>query len=167
RNEAMLRRVERLSRELPRVYALPYQQNVASWLQRASAAVIKAGGITVSECLASLCPMVLFRPLPGQEADNARFVERLGAGLVAHTPEQLGTALAKVADPVAAQAMVQACRVAARLEAADRIVEHVFRRVRERREVGLDAAGRLPAGRRSPLFEPGFPGLGTGPREAE
>ncbi|MBX5437552.1 MAG: galactosyldiacylglycerol synthase [Alicyclobacillaceae bacterium] len=147
RNEGMLRRVRELAAELPRVYGLPFQHNVASWLQRASAAVIKSGGITVSECLASLCPMVLFRPLAGQEADNAHFIERLGAGKVARTLEELSSALKALQEPDTVARMVRACQEAARLDAADRIVEHVFRRVRERREVGLDASGRLAAGR--------------------
>jgi len=42
--------------------------------------VTKAGGMTVSECLAKGAAMLFFGSIPGQEESNAAFVESLGAG---------------------------------------------------------------------------------------
>lgn len=51
--------------------------------------ITKPGGITVSEALALGLPMVLAKPLPGQERVNARFLQRRHAALIARDSEQL------------------------------------------------------------------------------
>jgi processive 1,2-diacylglycerol beta-glucosyltransferase len=87
--------------------------------------VTKAGGLTTSEALAMNLPMLIFRPLPGQEEQNTRFLVNSGAAVVntrirelrrtlfellSH-PEQLGAmraAAARIARPRAAETMVAA-----------------------------------------------------------
>ena len=49
----------------------------------AAVMVTKPGGITTAECLAKGLPMVLIKPVPGQEAGNARFLTAAGAALTA------------------------------------------------------------------------------------
>ncbi len=44
--------------------------------------ITKAGGLTVSESLAAGAPMVIHRPIPGQEEENAKFLLRRGAAVV-------------------------------------------------------------------------------------
>jgi len=51
--------------------------------------ITKAGGLTVSEALTKHLPLVIYKPIPGQEEENARFVQRIGAGQVAGTEEEL------------------------------------------------------------------------------
>lgn len=59
----------------------------------------KAGGMITSEALARGTPMVLIRPLPGQEEWNADFVVGAGAGVLLCTPEAVApTALELLAD---------------------------------------------------------------------
>lgn len=41
----------------------------------------KAGGLTVTESLQCHRPMLVFRPIPGQEQVNAEYIERAGAGV--------------------------------------------------------------------------------------
>jgi len=56
--------------------------------------VTKPGGLTISEAMAMRLPMVLFKPLPGQEEDNARFLLQAGVGVriedISELPLQLG-----------------------------------------------------------------------------
>ena len=40
--------------------------------------VTKAGGVTTSEALAAELPMVLVNPIPGQEEENAAFLQAVG-----------------------------------------------------------------------------------------
>ncbi|QUL98055.1 MAG: glycosyltransferase [Candidatus Fermentithermobacillus carboniphilus] len=49
-------------------------------------AVTKAGGLTVSEALACGLPLVIHRPIPGQEEENSKFLIQHGAGLVSKNP---------------------------------------------------------------------------------
>lgn len=61
-------------------------------LMRASDFLIgKPGGLTMSECLATGCPFVIYLPLliPGQEEGNARFLQESGAGMAVDGPTEL------------------------------------------------------------------------------
>ena len=43
--------------------------------------VTKPGGLTTSESLASNLPMIIINPIPGQEEDNAKFLEENGIAI--------------------------------------------------------------------------------------
>ena len=43
--------------------------------------ITKPGGLTTTESLASGLPLIVIDPLPGQEEENAKFVEKNGAGI--------------------------------------------------------------------------------------
>lgn len=51
--------------------------------------VTKPGGITISEALSLALPMILARPLPGQERENTNYLKKRHAALVARDSEQL------------------------------------------------------------------------------
>ncbi|WP_206832401.1 MGDG synthase family glycosyltransferase [Alicyclobacillus fructus] len=65
------------------IHPIGFTDDVASHLQQADFVLAKAGGVTIAECLASGTPMVFYKPLPGQERENARCIEKLGAGRIA------------------------------------------------------------------------------------
>ena len=44
--------------------------------------ITKPGGLTTTESLASGLPLIIIDPLPGQEEENAEFIENSGAGIV-------------------------------------------------------------------------------------
>ncbi len=44
--------------------------------------VTKAGGVTTAECISKSCPMVLLKPVPGQEGMNAEFYQRNIAAVI-------------------------------------------------------------------------------------
>lgn len=43
--------------------------------------VTKPGGMTTTESLASGLPMIIINPIPGQEEENAEFLENKGVGI--------------------------------------------------------------------------------------
>jgi processive 1,2-diacylglycerol beta-glucosyltransferase len=51
--------------------------------------VTKPGGLTVSEALALELPMMLYKPIPGQEQDNAAYLVGLGAAMEAKNAADL------------------------------------------------------------------------------
>ncbi len=85
RNARMMERVRSFAERAgqARIHPMGFTEDVASHLQRADFVIAKAGGVTIAECLASGTPMVFYKPLPGQERENARCIERLGAGRIA------------------------------------------------------------------------------------
>ncbi|BBI30614.1 MGDG synthase family glycosyltransferase [Cohnella abietis] len=51
--------------------------------------VTKPGGVTISEALALELPMILYKPIPGQEQENSAYLVRLGAALEARNSSDL------------------------------------------------------------------------------
>ena len=66
-----------------------YVHNVEELMSVSDLIITKAGGLTVSEALTKHLPLVIFKPIPGQEEENANFVQRIGAGHVAGTEDEL------------------------------------------------------------------------------
>lgn len=59
--------------------------------------ITKAGGVTCTEAMALRLPMVIHRPIPGQEGANARYVVETGVGVVTRNGRELGRALERLA----------------------------------------------------------------------
>lgn len=66
-----------------------FVRNVEEFMTVADIIITKSGGLTVSEALTKRVPLLIFKPIPGQEDENAQFVQRLGAGHVAGTEAEL------------------------------------------------------------------------------
>ncbi|UJF33970.1 MGDG synthase family glycosyltransferase [Paenibacillus hexagrammi] len=58
--------------------------------------ITKPGGLTVSEALALELPMMLYKPIPGQEQDNAAYLVGLGAAIEAKNAADLKMQLLQV-----------------------------------------------------------------------
>lgn len=66
-----------------------FVDNVEELMTASDLIITKAGGLTVSEALTKHLPLVIYKPIPGQEEENAHFVQRIGAGCVAGNEEEL------------------------------------------------------------------------------
>ncbi|EGW38442.1 glycosyltransferase [Desulfosporosinus sp. OT] len=66
-----------------------FVKNVEELMSAADMIITKAGGLTVAEALTKRVPLVIFRPIPGQEEENATYLEGIGAGRVAKNEEEL------------------------------------------------------------------------------
>lgn len=88
--------------------------------------ITKSGGLTVSEALAAALPMIVFDPIPGQEAYNADYVVEHGAALRANTFAGLTFKLEQLLRrPSALELMKKNTRSISRPDAAVRILEDV------------------------------------------
>ena len=65
-----------------------FVNNVNELMTVADVIVTKAGGLTVTEALTKRLPMIIYKPIPGQEESNAAFIHDIGAGRIAHTDEE-------------------------------------------------------------------------------
>lgn len=61
-----------------------YTSEVQKYMKAADLLITKPGGLTTSEALACNLPIAAFDAIPGQEEDNARFIEQNGMGLRLH-----------------------------------------------------------------------------------
>lgn len=60
------------------VKLLSYTNKVPELMSISDLVVTKPGGLTTSESLASCLPMIIINPIPGQEKENAEFLENHG-----------------------------------------------------------------------------------------
>ncbi|WP_088227201.1 glycosyltransferase [Desulfosporosinus sp. FKB] len=66
-----------------------FAHNVEELMSVSDLIITKAGGLTVSEALTKHLPLVIFRPIPGQEEENAQYIREVGAGCIAESEEEL------------------------------------------------------------------------------
>lgn len=63
------------------IKVLEYTNQVPELMAISDLVVSKPGGLTTSESLASNLPMIIINPIPGQEEENAEFLENKGVGI--------------------------------------------------------------------------------------
>jgi processive 1,2-diacylglycerol beta-glucosyltransferase len=73
----------------PRVQVYGYVEHIHELMGQASCIVTKAGGITLSEAVQLAVPVLIFKPFPGQERENALYFAQKGAALIAHQEDEL------------------------------------------------------------------------------
>lgn len=64
-----------------RVKVLSFTNQVPELMSISDLVITKPGGMTTTESLASGLPMIIINPIPGQEEENAEFLENKGAGI--------------------------------------------------------------------------------------
>lgn len=84
-NRRMERKFASLQSERVRVFG--FTSEIDKFMAISDVIVTKPGGLTLTESMAMGLPMILFRPIPGQEEVNARFAVRVGVARRAQTAE--------------------------------------------------------------------------------
>lgn len=98
--------------------------NVEEMMTCADLMITKAGGLTVTEALTKRLPLVIYKPIPGQEEENAVFLNEIGAGRVADTQAELiGMVQSLLAQPGDLQKMRAAAARAVPGRAAEQAIE--------------------------------------------
>ncbi len=78
------------------VSVLGYVDQIDELMAISTCIVTKPGGLTLSEAIAALLPIFIYRPVPGQERNNARYLESKGAAIISHTAGQLLKSIAEL-----------------------------------------------------------------------
>lgn len=84
RNESMKKKFEDIVNSSGRqdsIKVLDYTNKVPELMSISDLVVTKPGGLTTTESLASNLPIVIINPIPGQEEENASFLENNGVGI--------------------------------------------------------------------------------------
>jgi processive 1,2-diacylglycerol beta-glucosyltransferase len=139
KNKSLERRLRDVARTLHhRVKVAGFVENVYQYMRAADILVSKPGGLTSSEALVTELPIIMLKPLPGQEERNTRYLEERGVGIRVDRSRELTAALEKLlASPGALEKMRRSARGLAHPEAAQSvasIIEGLYSR--RRAEVG-------------------------------
>ena len=60
--------------------------------------ITKSGGVTTAEAMALHLPLIVYKPLPGQEQDNIRYLVNNGLAQYAHNAAHLTYVLSELVD---------------------------------------------------------------------
>lgn len=93
-NKSLARRLHlalRFSERLIKV--LGYVDNMAELLDACDIMITKAGGVTVFEALCKGIPMIIFKPIPGHEESNVKFLMQNNAARTAKNWRQIKNSL--------------------------------------------------------------------------
>ena len=84
KNEKMKTAFEKIVSKYNRkdsVIVFEYTSQVPEFMSVSDLVVTKPGGLTTTESLASNLPMIVINPIPGQEEENAEFLEKNGIAI--------------------------------------------------------------------------------------
>ena len=123
KNQGLERRLKEVARGLHhRVKVAGFIQNVYDYMRAADVLVSKPGGLTSSEALVAELPIIMLRPLPGQEERNTRYLEERGVGLRVEKSRELTEALEHLlASPTLLEKMRRSARSLAHPHAAQSV----------------------------------------------
>lgn len=89
RNERLQRELELAFAGESRVRVLGYVERVDQLMRSASCMVTKAGGVTLSEAIQTGTPTLIYKPIPGQEKENALYLAEKGWASVSSRIDEL------------------------------------------------------------------------------
>ena len=127
RNAKLKASLDKVAEKLgDRVASFGFVDNMHELMAASDLIVTKCGGLTSSECLAMGLPMVVIRPIPGQEERNADFLLESGAAVRANSFAHLVYKVRHLLDDrPRLRRMARASRKAGKPLAAEAIAEYV------------------------------------------
>ncbi len=98
RNRSLQRWLKRREHRFNKVRALGYVNNINELMDISSLIITKPGGITTAEALVKRLPIIIIRPIPGQERKNAQFLVQRGVALEARNSKQAAVLAKRLLD---------------------------------------------------------------------
>lgn len=113
-----------------KVLVLPYTDNVDELMQVSSLVISKPGGITISEALAKGLPLIIIKPIPGQEQMNTDHLLKYKLALKADNLPEVGVLVTELlSNPQALRNMSERVKSFAKPNSALDIAQVVLERI--------------------------------------
>ncbi|MGE5418037.1 MAG: MGDG synthase family glycosyltransferase [Acidobacteriota bacterium] len=85
-----------ISQSKHKVNVYGFTKEIPALMAAADVLVSKPGGLTCSEAIACRLPLIINEPIPGQEEDNARFLEQAGVAVMTRNVSEVLAALKRI-----------------------------------------------------------------------
>lgn len=109
-----------------------FVDNVEEFMTMADLIITKAGGLTVTEALTKGVPLLIYKPIPGQEKQNTDFLVKNGAGIAIDSRSELERQLHELlTDPARLEKMKQAAASAVPGQSARQAVHYMLEQAEE------------------------------------
>ncbi|WP_042168178.1 MGDG synthase family glycosyltransferase [Paenibacillus gorillae] len=140
RNERLRLTVERRFAQHPhgsRLHLFGYVEQIHELMSISTCLVTKPGGVTLSEGIAAGLPIFIYRPVPGQEKQNAVYLQSKGAAVICRKPEQLISSLLSVINDPERLSSSKACLNSLQFteSAAESIARDILSRIQSGRSL--------------------------------
>lgn len=89
KNKDLARNLRNVFKDHPDIEIHGFVDRVQDLMFSSDCIITKPGGITLSESLACRLPLFLFRPVPGQELNNARYLKNQGVASISYHVREL------------------------------------------------------------------------------
>ncbi|HNX25894.1 MAG TPA: glycosyltransferase [Phycisphaerae bacterium] len=130
RNKKLLARLGSMAESRDgRVVPMGFTDRVSDLMDAASLMVTKSGGMICAECIAKSLPAVFMPPVPGQEAQNAKYLAECGAARVAEKFSDIGGIVAEMLADGDGLANMQKAAGGLKRPARKIIVEKIIERI--------------------------------------
>jgi processive 1,2-diacylglycerol beta-glucosyltransferase len=127
RNKDLLGQLSHLPEAGKRLCPVPFTDRSQELVEVCSLIVTKPGGMTTSECLAKGAPMVLLRPVPGQEKGNALYFQSEGAAVITRSGDDVVAQVRRLLEDRSALARMAASARRLYRPATQTIVEAILK----------------------------------------
>jgi processive 1,2-diacylglycerol beta-glucosyltransferase len=128
RNAKLKETLECCYRSQDHIGIFGFVERIARLMGESSCIVTKAGGVTLSEAIQMNVPPLIYKPFPGQEKENARYLAGVGAACVVHSAGELAARVRELLfNERFSQNMKEKIRSLKKDNAADTIVQDVLR----------------------------------------
>lgn len=127
KNDKMKKQFDELVEEtnsISNVKIIKYTNKIPELMSISDLVITKPGGLTTTESLASGLPIIVINPIPGQEEENAEFLEKNGVGIWLKKNDKIEEELYKILnDPEKLQHMKINARLLAKKNSTRDICE--------------------------------------------
>jgi processive 1,2-diacylglycerol beta-glucosyltransferase len=88
----------RIKKYKNKILLFGYVQQINELMHLADIVISKPGGVTTAEVLAKGKPMIIIKPLPGQEASNTKYLTEKGAAIKLDKPKKINLIIDDLVD---------------------------------------------------------------------
>lgn len=104
-----------------------FVENIHELYKIACCMITKSGGITLTEALAVQLPLIIIKPVPGQEKENALYFEKKGAAIIANNSYQIvNSTIDLINNPTLLSAMRKNMKKMYNKSSSEKIVDDVL-----------------------------------------
>lgn len=115
-----------------------FVDNMQEWMAMSDLILTKPGGVTTAEAMALEVPMLLYKPIPGQEEENLRFLVASGVAEYASSGDQLLKKMCLLLQAHSQLTQMQRCaRQVGHKNSTQRAVTHILQLVDHKVEADL------------------------------
>lgn len=126
KNPKVYEKFKKIAENKENIKVLEFTNKVPELMSISDLCITKPGGITSSESLASNVPILAINPIPGQEEENAEYLEEIGVAVWLKKKQDISEILDNILKDEKLQKLKENATKHARPDSADNICDNIL-----------------------------------------